>query len=68
VDTPDKSDKSDLYRREADRLYSMISTLGDDTAQSELLQIARRYEALARHTKVSDARESGDSSDTRKYG
>ena len=47
---------SDLYRREAQRLYTLADALPLGQVRNEFIEIARRYEALARHAEAMESR------------
>ena len=51
---------SDVYRREARKLYTLADTLPFGQIRNELIEIARQYEFLARHAAASEKRTTTD--------
>lgn len=51
---------SDVYRREAKRLYDMAEAVPFGHVRNEFLDLARQYEALARHAEAQERRTTTD--------
>jgi hypothetical protein len=51
---------SEVYRREAKRLYDMAEAVPLGQVRNEFLDLARQYEALARHAEAQERRTTTD--------
>ena len=54
---------SDVYRREAQKLYALADTFPLGQVRNEFIEIARQYEALAGHAKATEKRTTTELSD-----